>query len=92
MRRQLIGLCGSKRSRSAKFTANAPCDFRPTKVVRPDGSNEPFTEQGAWDFIVQLLMHDQPLQEIILEKPPGKRAYVMLAPGASNQPDIYIKL
>lgn len=92
VRHQLIKLCSSKRSRSSKFTAKAPCDFNPGKVVNPEGSGEPFTEEGAWLFIVSCLERGEPLDANTLQKPAGRTGSVMLVPGASGQPAIYIKL
>ena len=50
-----------------------------------------FTEDGAWQFVADLLDAGQPLTEVALEKPPGKKGYVMKIPVKGWRP-IYIKL
>ena len=47
---------------------------------------------GPGSLIAELLDGGHPLEEIILYKPPGKRAYVMHVELVVGQPKLYIKL
>ena len=93
IRQELIRLAGSRRTRRSDFTREAPCDWSPHSVLDPV-SNEPFTDEGAWTFIVtwlQKLTLDE-IHVVELMKPPGKRAYAFVVQGATGQPEIYVKL
>ena len=68
-----------------------PRDWRPTEVVNP-ATGEPFTAWGAWEFIAELLERGHPLEEVILENPPGKRAYVMRVDLQPDLLQLYIKV
>lgn len=57
-----------------------------------DADQQVFTEVGAWEFIAELLEAGHPIQEIDLEIPAGKKAYVLLASGGEKRPEIYIKV
>ncbi len=89
IRHEAAFLASRKRARSVSFSKEAPVDWRPQTVMNPvDG--QPFTPEGAWLFIAQLLENEsQPLECIDLEHPPGKKAYVMLVP--TDGREIYIK-
>ena len=89
IRHEAAILASRKRARSVSFSREAPVDWKPQTVVSPiDG--QPFTPEGAWLFISQLLDDEsQPLESIELEHPPGKKAYVMLVPAGDRR--IYIK-
>lgn len=68
-----------------------PRDWRPTEVVNP-ATGEPFTPWGAWQFVAELLERGYPLEEVILKRPPGKRAYVMRVDLQPRSPQLYIKV
>lgn len=53
---------------------------------------QPFTDAGAWDFIVENLRAGCQVMRVDLEKPPGKTGYVMKLQGAQGRPFIYVKL
>ena len=89
IRVRLIALAESRRTRRVEFTAAAPSKWQPRQVTDPR-SGQAFTDEGAWNYIVNNLA-DVEIQEIILEKPQGAKGYVFLLPGANNA-TIYIKL
>jgi hypothetical protein len=68
-----------------------PCDWRPNQVIDPR-SGQPFTDPGAWEFIVEKLSDNEPLETISLLKPPGKVGYVMKIRDFDRNSTIYIKL
>jgi hypothetical protein len=90
IRNQLILLAGSKKTRSALFTAARPTVWGPLEVRRPD-TGEAFTPDGAWTFIVELLKAGTEVETMVLDKPPGKTGYVIKCDGWDGE-KIYIKL
>lgn len=52
----------------------------------------PFGDAGAWELIADRLEAGEELTEIELQKPRGKKAYVMKIPLAPNSPRVYVKL
>ena len=52
----------------------------------------PFTEAGAWLFIEAKLEYGQCLEEVELEKPPGRKGYVMKIHLEDGKPELYVKL
>ena len=91
IRRQFIVFASRKATRRHDSTPEKPTKWHPGGVIDPR-SGAPFSPAGAWEFIVELLASGHPLEEIILEKPPGKKGYVLKHPGAAGRADIYIKL
>lgn len=91
IRRQLITLAGQKKKRVTEWTPEMPTDWRPHQVSNPS-SGMPFTGVGAWHFIANLLENAHLIEEIVLHKPPGARAYVMLVELNPEKPKLYIKL
>ena len=65
--------------------------WRPTRVVDPR-SGMVFTEAGAWDYLVEQLEADVPMQEVPMILLPGKVGYVMRLPAGRGRPFIYVKL
>jgi hypothetical protein len=60
------------------------------EVVDPR-SQEYFTPAGTWDFIAeQLEERGTTITEVALEKPPGKKAYVLKTP--TRYGTIYVKI
>jgi hypothetical protein len=58
--------------------------------LTPD-AGQPFTIDGAWAFVVELLEAQVPIEAVALEKPQGKTGYVILVDGWKGE-KIYIKL
>jgi hypothetical protein len=79
VRHQLVVLCRRPRSRRSEFQPNLPCDWRPHTVLDPDGydASSVFSDAGAWDLIASRVEAGEPLEIVLLDKPPGARGYVM---------------
>ena len=91
VRHQLALLARRAQCRVSAFTAKMPTEWRPTEVINPE-SNMPFTDAGAWELIATLLEGRHPLVEVELEKPAGKKGYVMIVELQRNCAPLYIKL
>ena len=69
-----------------------PTDWAPQHVRNPaSNSSEPFTQDGAWEFVADLLEVGHEVEVIELRVPPGKKGYVLIAEGIAPE-KIYIKL
>jgi hypothetical protein len=90
IRKQLILLAGSRRTRTSLFSPARPTHWEPANVRRPD-TGEAFTPDGAWTFVADLLAQGADIETIVLDKPPGRTGYVVLCDGWVGQ-KIYIKL
>lgn len=67
-----------------------PVDWSHGEVIDPR-SGQPFTHPGAWDFIAEKLEEKgTTIEEITLEKPEGRKAYVLREP--TRDGIIYIKV
>lgn len=86
----LIRLCESRRTRIVTFTAEMPCRWQPRQFTDPR-SRQAFTDEGAWTYIVRCLKDGVDIEELILKRPPGAKAYVLYLPGVNAQ-KIYVKL
>ena len=91
VRHELAVLARRKKARVVQWSSERPSDWRPSQVREPS-TDMPYTEVGAWHLIADLLDRGHPLEEIVLCKPPGKRAYVMHVELEPGQPRLYIKL
>ncbi len=90
IRHEAAILARRKRARSSDFTLDAPCDWRPETVTNPEDQN-PFTPDGAWNFIADRLEDESQIVEcVVLRKPAGKKGYEMLIP-QQGQRDICVK-
>jgi hypothetical protein len=90
IRKRLIAFAQSRRSRRVEFTSRSPCRWQPRQFTDPR-SGQAFTDEGAWEYIVQHLEADAVIEEIEMEKPPGSKGYVLHLPGI-NRETIYVKL
>lgn len=91
VRRELARLARRKDLRIVQWTRVRPCEWRPTEVINP-GSGLPFTDVRAWEYIADLLDAGQPLEEVMLDQPPGEVAYVMIVILEPYVPALYIKV
>lgn len=89
VRHQLGILAGRRGSWDVGYSKDRPKKWRPRTVIDPR-SKEPFTDAGAKEFISCLLEDDHPLEEISLERPPGRKGYVMKVD--TDEGMIYIKI
>lgn len=90
LRKQLASLAGSSKTRTARFKPERPTHWAPNTVKSPE-TGDYFTEQGAWFFIIDCIEQGQEIEQITLDKPPGKAGYVMIIDGHGTD-KIYIKL
>lgn len=90
LRKELARLCVSRRTRKSSFSPTMPTDWGPHHVRHPE-TGETFTDDGAWQFIAELLNRGHPVEVITLRKPPGKKGYVLICKGVEPE-SIYIKL
>jgi hypothetical protein len=86
-RHQLAVLAQRKKARELGW----PRDWQPGEVISPE-TGEPFTPDGAWEFIAQILAerNEIPLESVRLEKPAGANGFVLHVPLAGEE--LYIKL
>ena len=67
-----------------------PRDWRPYEIADPK-TGEPFTDSSAWEFVARLLEDSNvTVEEVVLDSPPGKTAYVLHT--ELNARRVYIKL
>lgn len=90
-RKGLAKLARDKKCRINNFATATPVEWRPMEVISPV-SEMPFTDSGAWSFIAELLEGDYPWQEVVLEKPPDKKALVLVHAVPGNLAPLYIKV
>lgn len=90
IRKELIKLSSARGTRSSKFRPTLPTDWAPQHVLNPE-TNQPFTPDGAWDFIVKKLSQGHEIDTVTLDVPIGKIGYVLKIDGAHNE-KIYVKL
>src|SRR5262249_39660043 len=64
--------------------------WSPTSVTDPR-SRQAFTEEGAWEYIVEQLEANVTIYPMTLNNPPGKTGYYFLLKSAFTQ-NIYVKL
>jgi hypothetical protein len=90
IRHQLVLLSRRKKAR-VTGASGYPCDWRPASVWCP-ATKAYFTEEGAWEYIANLIEGGHPMDPLILDVPPGRTAYVLLVEVDANVPLLYIKL
>ena len=91
-RRLLARLSGRRATRViGAWKKGTPSRWHPGQVIDPT-CGMPYTDDGAWKLIADLLLAGHPIDEVILEKPPGRKAYVLLVELDPNEPLLYIKL
>lgn len=92
-RRQLAILAKRSRARTSVFSRERPTDWRPNQVRNPKGTlDSHFTDSTAWDFIAERIEAGEEVKVIELEKPPGRKGYVMRIDLGSDVPTLYVKL
>lgn len=90
IRKQLVRLAGSRKTRTSVFSPARPTHWEPASIRRPD-SGEAFTPDGAWTFIAEMLAGGVDVETIVLDKPPGRTGYIVVCDGWAGE-KIYIKL
>lgn len=81
------------------FSRERPTRWYPDRVQNPDRSEDPlfaapvaFTEETAWPFILKRLERGEYVQVVALDKPPGRKGFVMKIDLGSDVPKLYVKL
>ena len=90
IRNRLASFACSRRTRQVEFSAASPHRWQPTQTTNPR-TQQVFTEDAAWEFVAEAIEGGAPIEEMALDKPPGKTGYVLKLPG-SNGSTIYVKL
>ena len=92
IRHQLVTLV-RRGDRTAEFTRARPTDWRPEDVPNPNGLLLPyFDDDSAWELIASSIEDGHDVETIILDQPPGKRAYIMKIDLNPGRPLLYVKL
>lgn len=81
---------GGRKTRQASFSREAPTKWHPTSLRNP-ADGEPFTEDNCWTFIADAIRAGEPVEEMVLRKPAGKRGFVLKLAGHGGV-IIYVKL
>jgi hypothetical protein len=68
-----------------------PSRWFPHTVIDPE-AGIPFTDIGAWEFILKCLEEMVPLRKVSLKHPPGCWAVWFLGKCSPNLEDVYVKL
>jgi hypothetical protein len=90
IRHQILALAKRVSARVSESTPEHPCRWRPNTVKHPE-SGYSFTNKSAWEFVVELLESNHPIEEVTLKQPPGRKGYVMFVELGHVRP-LYIKL
>ncbi len=92
-RNELVRLIQTPGRHGTKFTSERPTDWEPMRVRDPSGGLFGyFTDEGAWELIAKKLEAGHCVEQITLDKPPGKTAYVLVIPLVDDEPLLYVKL
>jgi len=70
----------------------APTEWRPQTLRDPESPEQYFTDERAWQCVADALDAGIPVEVIELQKPPGKKGYVLRLPGCPPVQTIYVKL
>lgn len=92
-RNELIRLACTPHLRKTQWSKTRPTKWLPRTVPNPaDEFWGYYTNDAAWELIVDRLKVGHPVDEISLDKPPGTRGYVLRIPSTQDEPEIYVKL
>ena len=92
-RQQLVVLSRRPKARREQWTTKLPTDWNPGKVLNPHGEFvDHFTTATAWEFIASRLECGEEVEVIDLEKPQGKKGFVMKIDLEPGKPKLYVKL
>lgn len=92
LRRRLASKARYRDSRINSFSRTMPTDWGPEKIINPE-TTFPFSTDSAWNLIADLLENPEiKIEIVVLEKPPGKEAIVLLYDFDPEQSFLYIKV
>lgn len=93
IRREIVRLSSSGRTRRVDFSPSEPCEWKPTSITDPR-SGKYFSDASAWEFLAdcfeRALLGD--IYRVELDRPPGKLGYTLQVPGVTGKPPIYMKV
>jgi hypothetical protein len=91
VRLEMASKAKHRRTRVNSFSRELPTDWGPEKIENPD-TGFPFSDDSAWSLIADLLENEtQQIEVIVLKKPPGLEAFVILHK-LKNGSILYIKI
>lgn len=90
VRKELERLCRKRGTRKSTFSQTIPTHWSPHQVRHPK-TGEALSDDGAWEFVADLLRDGHDIEVIVLEQPPGKKGYVLICEGFAGE-NIYMKL
>jgi len=88
IRQELIRYAKSRRTRTTTFK---PHRWQPTALTDPR-SGQAFTEEGAWEYVVEQLEAGVTIYKMTLDIPQGKTGYYFLMASNYSEKKIYVKL
>jgi hypothetical protein len=91
VRTQLAALSRRSNARRTAGDRTRPCKWWPN-TVKTRVPDMYFTEVGAWQFVAECLESGTPIEEVVLRKPEGRKAYVMKVHVLPEHETLYIKL
>jgi hypothetical protein len=90
VRSQLARLASTRRRRVVPVKSKLPCKWWPHRTLDPN-TGMPFTDEAAWNLVVQLLESGHPIEVISLRIPSGRKGYVLKYTLSANM-ELYVKL
>jgi hypothetical protein len=78
IRQQLASLARQPSKRVTEFSVEQPTEWQPYAVRNPEWPDLFFSDASAWALIADHLESGVSIQEVDLEKPQGKKGYVLL--------------
>lgn len=92
-RKELALLARRKSARIVKWSPGSPIDWHPGSVRNPNGILDSyFTDASAWELVASELEAGRDVKTIVLKKPPGATAYVVLIELEPGERPLYIKV
>lgn len=90
--KEIVRLAQHKSTRNTHWTPEIPCEWNPTQVENPN-TGMPFSDAGAWMFVVELIESGHAFSKKVLrDKPPGAIAWETKIPLSANRPKLYLKV
>jgi hypothetical protein len=89
IKKDLLHLCSSRRTRTHRFSPKVPTKWNPWEVM--DDNGQPYTPEGAWEKIHVELQNGCFIKSISLDKPPGKTGYCFHFTDSAGR-RVYVKL
>ena len=88
---ELLRLSKRRSCRNTAFSPKIPCDWAP-QTVWDTRFDRCFTQEGAWNYIIELLESGHRFIPKAMGKPPNTIGYETVIDRGPNLPPLYIKL